>query len=149
MDDVERNKVEENLLKDKEALLPGGGLSYHQFKEPDYRILRTFDNPKQDALYTIEISTDELTSLCPLTGFPDFYHLTIKYVPDKKCVESKSVKFYFHSFRDAGMFIETLANKIADDWVKICKPKFVKVEIRMNPRGGIPISVRIVRKTEK
>lgn len=146
MDD---ENIDKRLLNDDKALLPGSGISYHQFKEPDYRILRTFDNPKQDNSYTVEISTDELTSLCPLTRFPDYYHLTIKYVPDKKCIESKSAKFYFHSFRDAGMFIEALANRIADDWMKVCKPKFLKVEIRMNPRGGIPISVRIIRKGRK
>lgn len=145
----DRAPREERLLDDDKALLPGGGISWHQFKEPDCRILKTFDNLKKDISYTIDISTTELTALCPLTGFPDFYKLVISYTPDEKCIESKSAKFYFHSFRSYGGFIETLANKIADDWVKICNPKWVKVDLTMNPRGGIPITVVVERDKRK
>ena len=139
---------EQKLLNDKAALLPGGGLSWHQFKEPDPRILRTFDNPNKKNSYTIKISTTELTALCPLTSFPDYYSLLIDYSPDQKCIESKSAKFYFHSFRNYGGFIETLANKIADDWVRVCDPRRLKIELTMNARGGIPITV-VVRRSKK
>jgi len=147
---VEKKKeyTDEELLNDEKALLPGSGISYHQFKQPDKRILRTFEKPgKKD--YSVVFSTKELTALCPLTGMPDYYTLEITYVPDKKCIESKSAKLYFHSFRDAGMFIEALTNKIADDWEEVCSPKYLKVVNTMNPRGGIPISVVVERKKEE
>lgn len=140
-----KKEFEQYLLRDDEALLPGKGVSWYQFSKPDYQILKTFDNPNMGIPYTIEISTTELTSLCPLTGFADFYHLQIIYTPKEKCVESKSAKFYFHSFRSYGAFIETLANKIADDWVMVCNPKYLKVKLTMNPRGGIPITVEVER----
>jgi len=141
-----KHKVsEERLLNDNKGLLPGNGISYHQFKEPDARILKTFENPKKEMTYTVIFSTKELTALCPLTGMPDYYTLEISYQPDEKCIESKSAKFYFHSFRDMGMFIEALTNKIADDWQKVCNPKYIKVVNTMNARGGIPITVTAVR----
>ena len=143
-----QEQFEQHLLKDEKALLPGRGVSYHQFSKSDYRILKTFDNPSLIP-YTVEISTNELTSSCPLTGMPDFYTLHISYTPDTKCIESKSAKFYFHSFRNEGMFIEALTNKIADDWVKACHPMYLKVRNTMNPRGGIPITVEVERRKSK
>jgi len=139
------DEFEEKLVNDDKALLPGSGITWHQFSEPDYRILKTFDNPKKEMPFTIEFSTKELTALCPLTSMPDFYDLKISYIPALKCIESKSAKFYFHSFRSYGAFIETLANKIADDWVKACSPKYLKVDLTMNARGGIPINVVVGR----
>jgi len=140
------DEFEEKLVNDDKALLPGSGITWHQFSEPDYRILKTFNNPEKKSLYTVKISTTELTALCPLTSFPDYYTLYIEYIPDKRCIESKSAKFYFHSFRNYGAFIETLANRIADDWVKACSPKYLKVDLTMNARGGIPINVVVERK---
>jgi 7-cyano-7-deazaguanine reductase len=137
--------TEEHLLNDDKALLPGSGVAWHQFSKPDSRILKTFNNPKKGIDFTVEISTNELTALCPLTSMPDFYTLKISYTPDEKCIESKSAKFYFHSYRSYGAFIETLANKIADDFVEACDPKYLKVELTMAPRGGIPITVRVWR----
>ena len=136
---------DEKLLNDDKAILPGSGISYHQFKEPDARILKTFDSPEKKLPFAITFSTKELTALCPLTGMPDYYTLEINYIPAEKCVESKSAKFYFHSFRDAGMFIEALTNKIADNWVAACAPKYLKVKNTMNARGGIPITVEVER----
>ena len=106
------------------------------------RILRTFTNPTIEYSQII-ISSNELSALCPLTKFPDFYQMRITYAPDKKCVESKSFKFYLHSFRDAGMFIEALTNRIADDFMKVCEPKYLQIVNTMNARGGIPITVTI------
>jgi len=136
---------EKDLLNNDKSLLPGGGISWHQFKEPDSRILRTFNNPKPGLDYEVIFSTQELTALCPLTSMPDFYTLRISYVPNLKCIESKSAKFYFHSYRNYGAFIETLANKIADDWQKVCSPNHLKVELTMAARGGIPITVVVGR----
>lgn len=144
--EIDKGKVkEEKLLNDDKAILPGSGISYHQFKKPDSRILKTFDSPNTKRKFTVVFSTKELTALCPLTGMPDYYTLEISYVPNKKCIESKSAKFYFHSFRDAGMFIEALTNKIADDWDKVCMPKYLKVTNTMASRGGIPITVIVER----
>jgi len=133
------------LMNDDKAILPGSGISYHQFKEPNARILKTFDSPNKELPFTIVFSTKELTALCPLTGMPDYYTLEISYVPAEKCIESKSAKFYFHSFRDAGMFIEKLTNKIADDWRAACAPQYLKVTNTMAARGGIPITVVVER----
>lgn len=128
------------LLMYEKSLLPGMGVSWFDFDKPDVRILRTFDAPSQE-VFKVDISTEELTALCPLTGFPDFYNIHVQYIPKLKCIESKSAKFYFQSFRGQGMFIETLTNRIADDWMKACSPKYVKVTCTMKARGGIPITV--------
>jgi len=141
-------RSEEELLEDKKSLLPGSGLAWHQFTEPDHRILRTFVN-LSEIDYNIEITSNEMTALCPLTGFPDFYKLVINYTPGRLCLESKSVKFYLGSFRDAGMFIEALTNRIADDIVKACSPKNLSVCNTMNARGGIPIMVTVERYKER
>ncbi len=128
------------LLMYEKSLLPGMGVSWFDFDTPDFRILRTFDSPSSEH-FRVVVSTEELTALCPLTGFPDFYDVHVEYVPKQKCIESKSAKFYFQSFRGSGMFIETLTNRIADDWAKACNPKYVQVTCTMKARGGIPITV--------
>jgi 7-cyano-7-deazaguanine reductase len=121
------------------------GLSYHQFEEPTWKILQTFENPSikesHRDLQKITFETKEVTALCPLTGFPDYYHVKITYIPVKKCIESKSAKFYFGAYRDYRGFIETITKKILDDWKKACKPRWIEVNITMNPRGGISINV--------
>ena len=142
---MKNENTDEKLLNDDKAILPGSGISYHQFKEPDARILKTFESPEKNLPFSITFSTKELTALCPLTGMPDYYTLEISYVPAEKCVESKSAKFYFHSFRDAGMFIEKITNKIANDWYITCAPRYLKVTNTMNARGGIPITVVVER----
>jgi len=134
-------EVEEKLLKDEKALLPGSEVKWFQFSEPKKEILRTFPNPRPGAVYEVTIETDEVTALCPLTGHPDFYYVKVSYVPGEVCVESKSVKFYFGAFRNYHGFIETIANKVADDFIEVLKPKKLCVYIRMKPRGGIPITV--------
>ena len=146
---LKKETRDEELLNDDKAILPGSGISYHQFKEPDARILKTFESPEKKLPFAIIFSTKELTALCPLTGMPDYYTLEINYVPAEKCIESKSAKFYFHSFRDSGMFIEALTNKIANDWFEICAPRYLKVTNTMAARGGIPITVEVERFGEK
>jgi 7-cyano-7-deazaguanine reductase len=89
----------------------------------------------------IKITTREFTSLCPLSGLPDFAKITITYIPDKKCVELKSLKYYLFSYRNVGIFYEHVVNRIAEDLVKVLKPKRLSVLADFTTRGGIKTSV--------
>jgi len=100
------------------------------------RHLDTFDNPAPQRDYTIEIAIPEFTCLCPKTGQPDFAHLDLSYVPDRHCVELKSLKLYIWSFRDTGAFHEAVTNAILDDIVAACAPRFARLRARFNVRGG-------------
>ncbi len=100
-------------------------------------ILEAFENPRPGRRYTIEFTCREFTSLCPLTGQPDFATIVIRYVPSGKCVELKSLKHYFRSFRDTGAFFEEVTNRILDDLVMVCAPLEMAVIGRFNVRGGI------------
>lgn len=99
--------------------------------------LVTFKNPSPDRDYTIVFDVPEFTCLCPLTGQPDFAHFKIRYVPDQLCVELKSLKMYFWSYRNEGAFHEAVTNKILDDLVKATKPRSMTVEADFFVRGGI------------
>jgi len=89
----------------------------------------------------IKITTREFTSLCPLSGLPDFARITIKYVPDKKCVELKSLKYYLLSYRNVGIFYEHVVNRIAEDLVKLLDPVRLSVLGEFTRRGGLSTSV--------
>ncbi len=104
-------------------------------------ILETFENPNIDRDYTINFEIPEFTSLCPKTSQPDFANILIEYIPDKLCVELKSLKLYFVSFRDKPGFHEDLTNQILDDLVKLLDPKFMNINAEWNVRGGIYTSV--------
>ena len=91
--------------------------------------------PKRD--YTIIHTAPEFTSLCPKTGQPDFATITVEYVPDKLCIELKSLKLYFNSYRNDGIFFESATNKILDDLVSVCKPRYMLITAEFNVRGGI------------
>ena len=99
--------------------------------------LETFDNPRPDRPYTIEFSCSEFTSLCPKTGQPDFATIVVRYVPGPRCVELKSLKQYFWSFREQGIFFESVTNQILDDLVDACDPVEMTVIGNFNVRGGI------------
>ncbi len=104
------------------------------------RKLETFPNhSKRD--YTITLSTEEFTCVCPMTGQPDFAKIKIQYIPDKKNVESKSLKLYFWSFRNEGVFHEHVTNIILDDLVAALQPRWCKVTAEFAVRGGIAIHV--------
>ena len=99
--------------------------------------LDTFKSPRPGRPFEIVFTTEEFTCLCPLTGQPDFAHLTIRYQPDQLCVESKSLKLYLWSFRDRGAFHEAVTNQILDDLVKATKPFWMRIEGDFLIRGGI------------
>jgi 7-cyano-7-deazaguanine reductase len=99
--------------------------------------LETFSNPHPDRDYTIRIRIPEFTCLCPKTGQPDFATLTLEYVPDLLCVELKSLKLYIWSFRDEGAFHEDVTNRILNDLVDVCEPRFMRLRAEFNVRGGI------------
>ena len=103
--------------------------------------VETFENKYPDREYTITIRNPEYTSVCPMTGNPDFGTITIEYVPAKLCLELKSLKLYFLGFRDKGVFYESLVNEILDDLVEACFPRRMKVIGDFTPRGGINSTV--------
>jgi len=108
---------------------------------PSMAKLESFSNPYPKRDYWIHFDCPEFTALCPITGQPDFALITIDYVPDKLCLESKALKFYLYSYRNIGAFHEESVNHILDDIVKACHPRRLKVIGKFNPRGGIAISV--------
>ena len=101
----------------------------------------TFDNPKNSRDYSIKITLPEFTCLCPKTGQPDFAKLFLEYVPDKKCIELKSLKMYIWSYRDEGAFHEAVTNQILDDLVNASNPKYMKLKAVFNVRGGVYTTV--------
>lgn len=100
-------------------------------------ILETFPNPNPERDYEIQITSPEFTCLCPKTGQPDFATIQIAYIPDQLCVELKSLKLYFHSYRNVGTFHEAVTNKILDDLVSVCKPRKCTVVGDFHVRGGL------------
>jgi len=110
-------------------------LAEEQLADPR-SILDTFDNPFPNRDYEIEFVFPEFTSVCPVTGQPDFATITIRYIPDKLCVEMKSLKLYFFSYRNKGIFYEAVTNTILDDLVNATKPRKMTVIGEFNARGG-------------
>lgn len=108
---------------------------------PDAGILETFPNRNKQRDYWITFDCPEFTSLCPVTGQPDFATLQIRYIADELCVETKSLKFYLASFRSTPSFGEDVANRILGDLVAVLSPRRLRVEARFSPRGGIGLSV--------
>ena len=102
-------------------------------------VLETFENLHQDNDYWVQFNCPEFTSLCPITGQPDFAEIKIMYVPGKRMVESKSLKLYLFSFRNHGDFHEDCVNTIMKDLVKLMQPKYIEVTGLFTPRGGISI----------
>jgi 7-cyano-7-deazaguanine reductase len=103
--------------------------------------LESFDNPMPERDYTIHMEVPEFTCVCPKTGQPDFATILIDYVPDRKCVELKSLKLYMWSYREMGAFHEAVTNRILDDLVKACSPRFMRLTGKFNVRGGIYTTV--------
>jgi 7-cyano-7-deazaguanine reductase len=110
-------------------------LSPRQIARPR-TILDTFSNPNSERDYEIKFVFPEFTSVCPVTGQPDFAIITITYVPDQLCVEMKSLKLYFFSYRNKGIFYESVINTILDDLLAILKPRKMTVSGEFAVRGG-------------
>lgn len=114
-------------------------------KKPSRSTLECFPNPAPGRDYSVRLDCLEFTSLCPLTGQPDFGSFEIEYVPRELCVESKSLKLYLGSFRNEGAFWEELCNRIADDLFAVLQPASLRLSGTMNVRGGIGIRVEARR----
>lgn len=110
--------------------------------------LEVFENPQQEDDYTIRIQVPEFTCLCPKTGQPDFAELTLEYIPDKLCVELKSLKLYVWSFREEGAFHEDVTNQIQKDLVDATRPRFMRLTAKFNVRGGIYTTVVVEHRAE-
>ena len=105
--------------------------------ENKLNLLETFENTYPDRDYIVTHIAPEFTSLCPKTGQPDFATITVEYIPDKICIELKSLKIYLNSYRNDGIFFESVTNKILDDLVEVCKPRYMLITAEFNVRGGI------------
>src|SRR5664279_2841567 len=101
------------------------------------KIIEVFENAYPQRDYTVMHEAPEFTSLCPKTGQPDFATITVEYIPDKLCIELKSLKLYFNSFRNDGIYFESVINRILDDLVAACQPRFMRITAEFNTRGGI------------
>ena len=116
----------------------GSTKTKYEYDNPTSDILKTFENEYPN--YLISIKTYEFTSLCPVTGQPDFATIIIQYIPDKQCVESKSLKLYLGAYRNNGMFHEKCVNKIIRDCTTVLDPLYIRVIGDFAPRGGISIN---------
>ena len=103
--------------------------------------IEVWKNQYPDKIYTISLDIPEFTCICPKTGLPDFADIKIDYIPREYCVELKSLKYYMNFYRDIGIFHEHVVNKIMEDFVAACKPRWVKITGEFNPRGGIKTTV--------
>lgn len=138
-------KTKTNALQNKslknQSHLPLGRKTDYLFDNPQYSSLHAIDNPHCDVDYVVRLSCPEFTSLCPITSQPDFAHIIVDYLPEKKIVESKSLKLYLFSYRNHGSFHEDCTVKIAKDIIKTIKPKWLRISGYWFPRGGIPIDI--------
>ncbi|MGI6205477.1 MAG: preQ(1) synthase [Anaerovoracaceae bacterium] len=125
--------------EEKEGITLLGNKSVKYSMDYDPSVLETFVNKHQERDYWVKFNCPEFTSLCPITGQPDFAEITISYVPDVRMVESKSLKLYLFSFRNHGDFHEDCVNIIMDDLIKLMDPRYIEVLGRFLPRGGISI----------
>jgi len=125
------------LLKKNESNYPD---------RPDETILEVFDNRFAKRDYWITFDCPEFTSLCPVTNQPDFGKLSIRYIPDAKCVESKSLKLFLFAFRNHNTFHEEVVNSILDAVISVCDPRECIVEGDFNPRGGISLKIQASHK---
>jgi len=124
----EDNDLKDLTLLNREGVKPG-------------KRLETFPNHNPERDYSVTLRTAEFTCLCPATGQPDFADITIQYIPDQRIVESKSLKLYFWSYRNEGVFHEHVTNTILNDLVAVLSPRWCKVTSQFGVRGGISITI--------
>ena len=134
-------KKSKHVVHSELTLLRQGRTSYPD--SPDKAKLETFKNTYASREYWVHFDCPEFTSLCPVTHQPDFGSITIDYSPDKRCIESKSLKIYLFAFRTNMTFHEEVVNRILEDIVRVCKPRQARVTGKFNPRGGISITVTV------
>ena len=108
--------------------------------------LTVVENKYPDRDYEVNVNLPEFTCLCPISGYPDFAEIRIKYIPDKHIIELKSLKLYINKYRDQFIFHEEAVNKILDDLVKVCQPRWMEVVGDFNPRGNVKTVVRVEHK---
>ncbi len=125
------------MERKEELTLLGTQTTYKQDYAPE--VLESFENKHQGNDYWVRFNCPEFTSLCPITGQPDFAEIRISYIPDVKMVESKSLKLYLFSFRNHGDFHEDCVNIIMKDLIRLMEPKYIEVTGLFTPRGGISI----------
>ena len=126
-------------MRENEGLTKLGSAKTDYRFEYDPSVLEAFSNKHPDNDYFVKVNCPEFTSLCPITGQPDFANVVISYVPDQKIVESKSLKLYLFSFRNHGDFHEDVVNIIMKDLIKLLDPKYIEVWGRFLPRGGLSL----------
>ncbi len=129
-------------------------ISSYEGLQKKIRLLKTpeievWENQYADRDYMIHLEIPEFTCICPKTGLPDFAIVHVDYRPSKDCLELKSLKMYTLFYREVGIFHEHLVNKLLDDMVKACQPRWMKVVVKMNPRGGIYTMVEAEYKGKK
>lgn len=129
------------LVSNTEGLTLLGAGSLPQVDVPSTDLLETFVTPAPKRHYEICFSSDEFTSMCPITGQPDYATITIRYIPKNRCIESKALKLYLRSFRNQGVFAEAIVNRMLDDLVEVLSPHSITVTGDFTPRGGIGLCV--------
>ena len=126
-------------MRERENLTKLGSKTTEYKTEYDPSLLESFSNKHPEREYFVKFNCPEFTSLCPLTGQPDFANIVISYVPDSRLVESKSLKLYLFSFRNHGDFHEDVVNTIMKDMIRLIDPKYIEVWGKFLPRGGLSI----------
>ena len=121
------------------------GRTEYRYENPEAGLLESFTHGDPDRRWVVGLECSEFTSLCPITGQPDFGTILIHYVPDRLCVESKSLKLYLGAYRNHGSFHEACVNQIADDLVVAISPRYLRVFGDFRPRGGIAIRPMALR----
>lgn len=122
----------------KKSSYEGLQKSVRSLKTPEIEV---WENQYPDKDYAVKLEVPEFTCICPKTGLPDFASITIEYGPSRYCVELKSFKLYTVWFRNVGIFHEHFVNRVLDDFVKACRPKWARISATVNPRGGITTTV--------
>jgi 7-cyano-7-deazaguanine reductase len=127
------------MTSDVSGLTQLGHPTAYRYDHPIASMLESFPNQHPDAPWVVELDCFEFTSLCPMTGQPDFGRIHIHYIPGPRCVESKSLKLYLGAYRNHGAFHEDCVNRIADDLDSVLEPRYLRVFGDFRPRGGIAI----------
>jgi len=141
--EIQTKKQEKQMKNDKTDQLKnlGSAETKYNYQNPNMSTLEVFPNQFSHRDYVTEFIFLEFTSLCPKTSQPDFAKITLQYIPDKMCIETKSLKLYFLQFRQHGAFMETITNTILEDCAEVCAPRWMKVVADFNARGGTLINV--------